>query len=208
MTDGHLRENKYGYTLALELQEKDKIVLDNFIKIINGDLNQIKKRKKSNSVRIQVSSKKIVKDLNKKGIPCGSKSFTLQFPKIKKEFLSHFVRGCIEGDGSISLKRTHRKTYDYHILGLDFYGTKNMCDGICSTLGYKNNTKSFKNIYRFNKGISSSSNILKLYNYLYQDCGEHYLPRKREKLAEIYKERVQWENLQMMKKSKVEVICV
>jgi hypothetical protein len=202
MTDGHLRTLKPE--CRLHIHKKDIIVLENFVNLIGGDREQIKISERDIAL-LSFSSFKMVQDLNKIGVPSGKKAYKLNFPKIKKSFLSHLVRGCIEGDGSFFIKKHNGVPH----LRLSFVGTKSMCEGIIQSLNYdKKYVYSKGKSYEVQKGISYSSDILKLYNYLYQDCGEYYLPRKREKLAEIYKERVQWENLQMMKKSKVEVICV
>lgn len=64
----------------------------------------------TNSYRLIVVNKKFCQDLMKLGIP-PRKSLTVRFPEIPKKYLPHFVRGVIDGDGSVRYFRRPRSPY-------------------------------------------------------------------------------------------------
>lgn len=59
--------------------------------------------------RICIYSSEICKWLLSKGIN-PNKSLTVKFPEVPKQFLPDFIRGCIDGDGTIIDKTYIRKT--------------------------------------------------------------------------------------------------
>lgn len=60
----------------------------------------IKKRMRQTSFTLQIGSKKMVTHLASLGIG-SNKSKRVAFPQVPRSFLSHFVRGYFDGDGSI-----------------------------------------------------------------------------------------------------------
>lgn len=131
IADGHIHYNKSKF-LQIEVQKQDIDILQklkeqlNFEGIImNGkkqDDNAVingNKCKCQGSYKIQINNAKIVSDLNKLGVPLDNKTYTATFPKnIPNEFLKHFMRGIIDGDGSISYNKKHPNT-----MAISFCGT-------------------------------------------------------------------------------------
>lgn len=97
--------NQKGMTITL--QEQDKGILDRLKAELNftGDLYYKKRIREgcSNSYELNITSKVISEDLSKLGcVP--KKSLILKFPseeQVPKHLLSHFIRGYMDGDGSI-----------------------------------------------------------------------------------------------------------
>lgn len=94
--------------LEINLNDKDYSHLEKFNKSIKGNykittkVNKLK-GKEYNSCRISIGCTKMCRDLIKLGCT-PRKSLTLVFPteeQVPKEFVRHFVRGYVDGDGSV-----------------------------------------------------------------------------------------------------------
>jgi hypothetical protein len=192
--DGNIYKNKVG----IGLQEEDGYILEKFKKYIKSDQKlYIRKEnisffdkektilsKRKPQYRLYISSKNLVFDLIKLGcVP--KKSLILTFPsedQVPKEFQSHFIRGYFDGDGNINITKCHLKK-----LNIAFVGTKDMIENINHTLHKvlnipkqhifldKKDSKIFKLAY------GSKEVCKKIYDYLYKDCEDLYLTRKKEK---------------------------
>jgi len=89
--DGSLSEN----TIAWEIQRRDKSILEK----INASMNSnypIKLTKKEKYVRLRISNPIIIKDLNRFQLRVKK---SREFPDVPEKFLSHFIRGFLDGDG-------------------------------------------------------------------------------------------------------------
>lgn len=100
--DGNVswNEKKGYYSLTITAAEKDEAHL----KKIREKLQSTKPLLYANSTksnRLIVNSKKICRDLIALGI-VPAKSKIIQFQPVPDEFLSHFIRGVVDGDGSVS----------------------------------------------------------------------------------------------------------
>jgi len=101
-----------SYTVGIELNSVDYPHLELFNYCISGNLkikNRMKKFSKlstqeSEMSSIRVYSKEMVEDLISHGIVY-KKSNVIEFPKIRKDLISHFIRGFFDGDGSISIEK-------------------------------------------------------------------------------------------------------
>jgi hypothetical protein len=188
-TDGHVDENG----ISLKIQKRDRIILENLICAIEGDVEQIKNYdyENANQVMLSLASKEMANDLKNSGIPFGNKTFSLTYPSISKKKEKHFVRGCFEGDGGFYRTKRKAPSVDIH-----FYGTRSMCEGICSFLNYDSKyVKPYCNIYQFRKVLSYFEDIKNFNNILYKECKNYFLPRKREILEKILEERRIWEGI-------------
>ena len=99
------------YQLGIELSKIDKGQIENFVKSIDGN-NKISDRKRSGSEysSIGINSKQIIKDLKDNFNIIPNKSLILEPPKeIPRELISHFIRGYIDGDGSIGWHKYNKK---------------------------------------------------------------------------------------------------
>jgi len=106
--DGYVRQrrqcngkHKQGGIVGLGLKESDKYVIEQFINDIESDYTlflNIKDNKKY--YKLEINSKKMSEDLIKLGcVP--KKSLILKPPKINNEYIFDFIRGYIDGDGSV-----------------------------------------------------------------------------------------------------------
>jgi hypothetical protein len=96
--DGSLSEN----TVAWEIQRRDKNILEK----INASMNSnypIKVTKKEKYVRLRISNPIIIKDLNRFQLRVKK---SREFPDVPEKFLSHFIRGFLDGDGWICVRHS------------------------------------------------------------------------------------------------------
>jgi hypothetical protein len=99
LTDGCMKKDRVC------LSSKDKEWLEDIKNLICPSLPIVKDGK--NCYRIAIYNKEIRQWLtNNKCIP--NKSLILEFPNIPEQYLPDFIRGCIDGDGSISHKQYKR----------------------------------------------------------------------------------------------------
>ena len=173
--------------LVFNLNIKDKEHLEKFKQFINS--NAIVKEipgvgygAGTTIAHLEVNSKKLVRDLSKYGI-CRAKSNILKPPNIPKEYYKDWIRGYLDGDGSISLLSNGEGQ-------IAFEGTKEVLTFISQVLSpdkVKNlsqrHPESGKNNYHLAYGGTKTiSNYL---HFLY-DNAEYYLDRKYQKALEVY----------------------
>lgn len=99
------------YQLGIELSRVDKNQIENFIKSIDGN-NKINYRKRNGFKysSVYINSKQIIKDLKDNFNIIPNKTLILEPPKkMPEEFISHFIRGYIDGDGSIGWHKHNQK---------------------------------------------------------------------------------------------------
>jgi hypothetical protein len=70
---------------------------------------QVKKRRNSNYWELKIYSYELANFLISKGC-VQNKSLTVDFPKVPKQYLPDFIRGCIDGDGSVILRTLQRNS--------------------------------------------------------------------------------------------------
>lgn len=103
MTDGCVKSNHNSITLT----SKDK---DHLMKIINLIDPTMKIRDKNTCFEIGIYSKELKLWLVSKGCT-PQKSLNLQFPTVPEKFLPDFLRGCIDGDGSLGIYKNINRVY-------------------------------------------------------------------------------------------------
>lgn len=91
---------------VIRIVNNDKLLLEKIKEFMNID-NPIyarcyrsKNRVESHGYVLQIGSKQMCEDLINLGITC-RKSKTIKFPEIPKKYLSYFLQGLIDGDGSV-----------------------------------------------------------------------------------------------------------
>ena len=187
-TDGcvHMSNNKYS--ISLTLQEEDVHILESFRKELETDkplyyskLND-KNNNWKNTYSLQINDKHMCKMLSEKWGCFQNKSLDLKFPQnLDHNLYSHFIRGCIDGDGTISRNPTKRS--------VGFIGTLDMCENISKILNENcgANFSMYKqaNVYIIYAGLKRGAiNVL---DYIYKDA-ELYLYRKHDIYTELYKQ--------------------
>lgn len=149
---------------------------------------------------LSIASPKMKSDLIKLGV-IPRKTFTLQYPTIEQiplEFRNAFIRGYLDGDGSIGF--TISKNSKSPRFTVQFTGTKEMCEGIAnevlarqicnSAKVYKASSKNDKNTYYcFISGVSCVAFL----DWIYKDSTIH-LERKWRKYMQL-KEYFQYKHL-------------
>lgn len=140
------------------------------------------------SCELNFHSVKMVDDLISKGcVP--RKSLILSFPSediVPKELLFHFIRGYIDGDGSLCLKWSKARQKYYPSVSL--LGTEDFINGLIERTGWKSNK-----IRGTNKGESdpcktiewgAREDVLTIVESVYKDA-KIYLDRKYDKCKQI-----------------------
>jgi hypothetical protein len=181
--DGYVRKrkqfngkHKQGGVVGISLKNGDEYLLEKLI-IDFESTYRLTKQIKNNflSYKLEVNSSKMTDDLINLGcVP--NKSLKLLPPNLTDEFISHFIRGYFDGDGSIGRYNGNLK---FSLLGtnellswiLDFFKQK----------GMKTNPKicKRKNIYSIQ--VNSKLDIELIENILYTSSNDYYLKRKKEK---------------------------
>lgn len=175
--DGYVSKNDNG--IELSLKSSDIGHLKKFIK----DLSFNKKLYKDETrCRLTFRNKKMHSDLVQKGcIP--QKSLILTFPKqdqVPLELMRHFIRGYIDGDGSIMIGKNHLG--EYVKPRLNILGTKEFLTSLIEQMSWKQNKIS---PHSGTYSIEWSGFYVEEYlDFLYQDANI-YLDRKYEKYRQI-----------------------
>lgn len=198
MTDGNVFIKNNIHKVSITLQEQDKYLIEKFCK-------EIKLNKKVTSdgrgcYGVQVCSKKMCEDLSKYHI-VPNKTFTIKLPHLKEEYMPHFLRGCIDGDGSVGFyKRKDRRSH------------KKMIRLCCASKLFLEEVKSFltqkigvggfireeKKDSLYQIYYNANGDVYKLINYLYD--GENIcMKRKYDKILLIKNEL---EDTEITKESK------
>lgn len=88
-----------------------------------------------NCYRLMYLSSKMANWFESKG--CGSrKSLTLKFPQIPKQYLADFIRGCWDGDGSLSFTKSANKGKNYQCQANLTSGSLSFCKTLVKKLKY------------------------------------------------------------------------
>jgi hypothetical protein len=181
--DGYVRKrkqlngkHKQGGVVGISLKSGDEYLLEKLIIDLESTYKLTKQIKNNfSSYKLEVNSSKMTDDLINLGcVP--NKSLKLLPPNLTDEFISHFIRGYFDGDGSIgryngNLKFTLLGTNELLSWILNFFKQK----------GIKTNPKicKRKNIYTIQ--VNSKLDIELIKNILYTSSNNYYLKRKKEK---------------------------
>lgn len=189
ISDGciHNTKNKQQL-LSITLQEKDKYILEKFLKYI-GSNKQVTSDGRG-CYGVQILSNIMVNDLKQYGL-CENKSLQTIFPNnIPQPLYKHLIRGLIDGDGSISFY--DRPNKNAHVKAVRFcQGNKqfiqDMIDFLHKTI-YINNIATYQekdNLWSC--AWRKDSDMMQLIDYIYDDA-TIYMTRKKEKCDLIMQE--------------------
>ena len=173
--DGSIGDKKN--TIEISLQSSDYHHLEKFNESVDGAPDKHIYRDEIRC-RICYSNKKTKNDLIKLGCT-PKKSLTLTFPskeQVPDEFLYDFIRGYVDGDGSVMIntKGTNGR--------LSLLGTKEFIEGLLIRTGWKPMTIQHPSgVYAIEWGGQYNINYL---NQLYANANI-YLDRKYQKYLEI-----------------------
>lgn len=172
-----------GNTISIGLKEDDIEILQEFNKYLeySRKLTFIDRSRYilgSNTYLLTITSQKLKKDLEKLGLT-NRKSLTLKFfSELPINLMHHYIRGFFDGDGCIyNGGKVHHAAQVSIVSSLDF----------CKELNnYLNNLNISARLSKHRTSdcyytvISGANNILRFYNYLYNDS-HIFLKRKKEK---------------------------
>lgn len=186
-TDGCVNRTSNRIELSLKEEDYEHIVkFKNFLKSEHkiGKKSKTIKDKTYISYRLGITNKNLKNDLIKHGcVP--NKTKILQFPKLNKKLVKHFIRGYLDGDGCI----THQTTSK---MSLEILGTEDFLRAILDYYKFP----SEKYIYTFkhsdiNRLMLSGKNAFKVIDDLYKDSNI-YLDRKfnlYNKFAPLFRDK-------------------
>jgi hypothetical protein len=173
VTDGCVSGNQ------LSIAQKEREILDKIARV-TGATSPITVRKNNGGKTIihalTISRQEVVQDLQRYGIT-PRKSCTVPFPDVPEKYLPHFLRGVIDGDGWI-----HEKGYRMSVVSASLLFAERLVSillerGFNARLMIDNSGKS--TYYR--AIVSGKDDVRRLGEWLYRDCGDLYLTRKRER---------------------------
>lgn len=173
LTDGNVVYGD-GYTYRIRLSTIDIDILEKFKTDLHSDV-PILFRESNKYCEINICSKQFTENLINLGcIP--NKTFDVEFPDIKDEFIWDFLKGLFDGDGCYVCTD---KTYKIQFAS----ASKSLIDGVSNVLSrydIKYNISSNKN--RFYKlEISSRKHIKDFLNYIVNTKSD-FLDRKYRKM--------------------------
>lgn len=196
--DGYITEKTYRFGIELNINDKDH--LQNFLNCIESNMKirtrtrknrfENKQQENINSCSIIINNKKLHSDLKNLGVQF-NKSKTLKFPTndiLPKEYHFSFLRGVIDGDGTIGIyncKNNHKKPHISVISGSKEFiiSLKNILKENEFTLHLR---KQSNGTYRLMS--ESKETVISLLQSLYKDSKIHTrLKRKYNNYIEIVK---------------------
>lgn len=113
-----------------------------------------------------ISNVDMVNDLEKLGLH-PNKSLDIKFPEVPNEYVSHFIRGIFDGDGS---KMQNRLTI--------VSASKKFLESIYEVLKKNDIESKFYSYQYYTLRINKKSEINKFFNFIYKDKGDMYFEKK------------------------------
>lgn len=190
LTDGSNNPDKQ--TVSISLQEEDKAILERMRQEIESTkpLEYLDYSNKhdfgyhyKNQYRMLLFSDKICSALTKHGL-VKNKSLVIEFPHFDDSLMPAFIRGVMDGDGSIGL-------YNKSTISVSLTATKMFCSGLVKYLNEKLGIESCsvcdeschngitKSLY-----IGKNADKIKFLEWIYNDA-DIYLERKHDKYLAI-----------------------
>lgn len=199
--DGNVREHNGGYFLSIELKREDKYILEKLASELKCGNKIYDRDRVTNFAEGHTSnftscnSKKLYDDLARFNIVPNKSHTTTSFTNIEKyipnNLIKHFLRGLIDGDGTIS------KRYTTNQNGVSIYQNEiEFCHEFDRLLKKSMNDYNLyeniimnKNTGVYNLRYRRINDVKKICNFLYNGS-KIYLKRKYQ-LAELYFEDCQ-----------------
>lgn len=207
MTDGCVYSRpsrKNSKVVSLHSKDEDWLIgVNNFI-CPNKPLLMPTKNKSCHSLMYMCSKMGIILE----SLGCvGRKSLILNFPKVPEEYITDFLRGCWDGDGSLSFSQSKRKAsgeFGYQWQANLTSGSRSFCDSLVielSKLGIKSKVYTHSRKERMIEGrilkpsecwrvvLSGGSGVHRLCELLYNN-DRLSMPRKKSIAISILENRI------------------
>ncbi len=188
MADGNIKKDYAGF--EMQLTEDDGYILEKLSELIGANkthgLQKVdyssrrkKKSKARNMLRLNVCSRKISQDLKSLGVVRWKSKILEYNGSVPSEFLSSFLRGLLDGDGSIGINS--QTNYPWcHICGT---ASEKFAKQICALHPQFSINNPLKNFWVVKVG-GGKEKIYEFLKWLYKDKKDLYLRRKYEKVQD------------------------
>ena len=182
ISDGSVVESKTregrSAVIAIDIHSKDRYILEEFAKCIGADKDIVRDFKKRCHSHIRFASQKMSDDLAQYGVVPG-KTHLAYLPRVSADLMPHLIRGVFDGDGTV--------TKSQGSIRFAFYGTEQLCLGVRDYLHEKIGARiapvSKSTCYHVWWGKKST--VTDFYNLIYENCGDLYLHRKKDKFETV-----------------------
>ncbi len=165
--------------ISLELKSADKYIIEMFADVLGADKSHVRDFQKRDHSYFRFASQEMADDLASYGV-VERKSTVNHFPELSQEMMSHAIRGYFDGNGTVTIDR-------HGYLRFAFYGSQYICEELRQYLhehiGLRLNTVGKSTCYHVWWGGISQARAF--YDYIYADCGQLFLRRKREKFDSV-----------------------
>lgn len=185
--EGNTHMNSAQGLLTITVSETDREILDK-LKIQMHSSHPINIGKQRGNIQstatLSIVSDTLVNDLGRYNVT-PRKTWTYSPVGIPDELMCHFIRGYFDGDGSIFHSNKNDRLCDYSacIVGnnstLSFVHNELVKVGI--NLSLKEDKRQYKGGKFYALRTKNKKDLYLFLKYLYDDCDELYLNRKREK---------------------------
>ena len=182
--------DNHQYLLSIGLKSIDRHILESFCNLM-GYTGPIYDYLPKNQSQLAINSKEIFHDLSNLGLT-PRKSLTLEWlDNIPEEYMSHYLRGFFDGDGSVFPIKHPSQKRPY--IGINFTGTKPFLKELKKELNKRlNNDYGYirkiivKSGEYFQLVYSGDETIKRLLDYLYQDSDESTRLSRKYKIYEDF----------------------
>lgn len=180
--DGNVQQNQLSICLKLDdLKHLEKF--KNYLSLI-GTKVFIKSNK---FCIIRFRSDSIINDLKNNFNIIPNKSLILQPPKLINDNLArHYIRGYFDGDGCVS-KNSNTGNLSFEIYSGSQAILKWMLQKIRHNLNIGKKIKLNKKVNTYRLSFCGNQQVPTLVAWLYEDCGNNFLERKKIKFESFYK---------------------
>ena len=181
--DGSLENSPYIRGKYIRFSNTEPSIIKKIKRIMDSKHRIVKMHPPGNrkvKYFLRIGSHLLYNDLEKLGL-FPNKSSTMTFPKVPDSFISDFVRGYFDGDGSVIIERYKRDKKYKRLKAIFTSGSKKFLisldrclQGFCNIDGpnFYNSHRSFQLVYR-------SLKAKKVLDFLYKDLEDSlYLRRK------------------------------
>lgn len=163
-----------GDIISLEIQSRDRYILEMFAIALGADKELVHDNQKRGHSYIRFTSNKMSEDLRKYGV-VHRKSDKTFLPVIDESLMPHLIRGYFDGNGTFTYNNGYKR--------FAFYGSKRICteirDYLVDKIGIRKNKVSKSTCYHV--WWSGDTQYKMFCNYIYDNCGDLYLERKKNK---------------------------
>ena len=182
--DGSIFKNPRG-SHYLDLTSTDLELIGKLKRLLGAEhkigVYNSKNKKWKRRYKLQIGSRDLFSDLNKYGV-VPRKSLIMSFPNIPRKYLSHFVRGYFDGDGSVNFGKYWRKArsnWTWQFSSSFISGSEKFLKTLCKILNQYNMRGAIQRKNRGYELVFSRLSSLALFKLMYHNVStKMFLERK------------------------------